>query len=68
MKDFIKHFIRDSGGGWLCISSTVFNGPEGRIQVTLGSVFMPGTNLMGIDLAQLLDEQQEKEKRDGSRV
>ena len=57
MADFMRHFVRQPGGGWMCILEGEFEGPEGRIQVTLGSVFMPGTIFMGVDLSQWLDEQ-----------
>lgn len=62
MNDFIKHFRRASDGAWLCFSNCEWDGPKGRVQVALGSRFMPGTSFMGIDLAKLLDEQCEKNK------
>jgi hypothetical protein len=61
MENFIKHFKREPSGAWTCISDAEFNGPNGRIQVTDGSRFMPGTNFMGVDLAKWLDEQRRKE-------
>jgi hypothetical protein len=64
VKNFIKHFRRREDGGWECMSSADLTAPNGRIQVTQGSIFMPGTIFMGIDLAKLLDEE---DKRRSSR-
>lgn len=57
MHQFIKHFVRDPDGAWRCVSNAEYQGPSGRIQVVAGSRFTRGTNFMGVDLAQLLDEQ-----------
>lgn len=63
MQHFIKHFNREADGAWTCISKAEFNGPNGRIQVSEGSRFTRGTNFMGVDLAQWLDEQRAKESQ-----
>ena len=63
MQGFIKHFIRENGA-WTCVSPAEFNGPNGRIQVAVGSRFTRGTNFMGIDLAEWLDDQYAKDRRD----
>ena len=63
MENFIKRFIRISDGIWECVSFAELAGPNGRIQVTRGTRFTRGTNFMGIDLAELLDRQREKENR-----
>jgi len=57
MENFIKNFIRDANGAWVCVSRAEFKGPNGRIQVAVGSTFTRGTNFMGVDLAEWLDEQ-----------
>ena len=62
MKDFIRHFVRIERGMWTCVRDGEFNGPNGRIQVTVGSTFKQGTNFMGVDLAQWLDEQYDATK------
>jgi hypothetical protein len=41
------------------VEPTTFDGPNGRIQVTPGTAFAPGTTFMGADLAKWLDEQLE---------
>ena len=56
MRDFIKHFVRESDGAWLCVEKATLELPQGRIQVTQGSRFSPGTEFMGIDLAKMLDD------------
>ena len=57
MHNFLKYFVRDWTGAWTCIAPVTFDGPQGRIQVTAGSRFAPGTIFMGVDLAKWLDEQ-----------
>jgi len=57
---FIRYFVRINAGKWTCVRNGEFDGPNGRIQVTVGSTFVRGTNFMGIDLAQWLDEEYEK--------
>jgi hypothetical protein len=57
MKNFIKHFVREGDGSWTCREHATLEGPQGRIQVTPGARFTPGTEFMGIDLAKWLDEQ-----------
>ena len=38
------------------MSPATFTGPGGRIQVTAGSRFYPGTIFMGFDLAKWLEQ------------
>ena len=63
MENFIKHFVRVGPGIWTCVRNGEFITPNGRIQVTVGTTFTRGTNFMGIDLAQWLDEQYDQTKR-----
>jgi len=60
MQNFIKLFVRVAPGMWICVRDGEFNGPLGRVQVTVGSAFTRGTNFMGVDLAEWLDEQYAK--------
>lgn len=62
MDEFATHFCRNPDGSWTCTSDGTFNGPNGRIQVTQGSKFYPGTTFMGFDLAAWLDEQLDGDK------
>jgi hypothetical protein len=57
MQNFIKHFKRDHRGAWLCVSPADVVLPQGRVQVTPGTVFMRGTKFMNLDLAALLEEE-----------
>jgi hypothetical protein len=57
MNELLKVFRRESNGTWLCIQPATFEGPNGRIQVTPGAAFAPGTMFMGADIAKWLDEQ-----------
>ena len=63
MKNFIAHFKKEPSGAWTCVERADLLLPGGRIQVTPGSRFVRGTTFMGIDLAALLDEQDEKDRR-----
>ena len=60
MREFIKHFERDPDGAWVCKSGAELLTPSGRIQVTQGARFTPGTSFMGVDLARWLDEELRK--------
>ena len=66
MQYFIKHFHRDPFGAWLCISPATVDLPDGRIQVTPGSRFTPGTMFMNVDLAALLDKEHFRQAHPGS--
>ena len=62
MERFIKCFRRDAYGVWLCIAPADLQLPQGRVQVTPGSVFTRGTKFMNVELAALLDEQWDLEQ------
>ena len=55
--DFAKHFCKNPDGSWTCISPATLHTPKGRIQVTAGSRFYPGTRFMGFDLAHWLNDE-----------
>jgi hypothetical protein len=58
MQNVIKGFQRNPDGSWTCIAPVTFDGPYGRrIQVTIGSTFVPGTVFMGVDVAKWLSDQ-----------
>jgi len=62
VENFIKHFVRVHSGIWVCVRDGEFTGPNGRIQVAVGSTFTRGTSFMGIDLAEWLDQEYERTK------
>lgn len=61
MENFIKHFERQPDGSWLCISHAEIRTIMGRIQVSQGTHFMPGTVFMAVDIVELLDREQERQ-------
>lgn len=63
MQTFIKSFVRDSQGAWRCIEPATLDLPTGRVQVTPGSVFTRGTMFMNVELARILDEEYERQRR-----
>jgi len=54
--EFANHFCQNADGSWTCMSPATLKGPNGRVQVTAGSRFYPGTIFMGFDLARWLDQ------------
>ena len=62
MQRFIQHFRRDPFGIWICVSAAELNLPGGRIEVTAGSRFAPGTKFMNVDLAAMLEAEYEKQQ------
>jgi len=42
---------------WTCVRNGEIIGPQGRIEVTLGSTFRVGTRFMGVDLATMLEDE-----------
>jgi hypothetical protein len=57
VEDFWKSWRRSDTGTWTCLAASTLDHPDGRIQVTPGTSFAPGTSFMGVDLAAWLDEQ-----------
>jgi|SRR5688572_17154898 len=62
MDNFIKGFRRHPDGSWECIVSSTLDGPNGRIQVTQGTRVSPGTLYMGVDLAEWLEREAERQR------
>ena len=59
MNQFIKHFIRNPDGSWLCVSQALLPGPP-VIAVSPGTRFAPGTMIAGIDVASLLEDEYQR--------
>jgi hypothetical protein len=57
MEQFIKHFRREPGGVWVCVSAATLDLTPGRVQVTPGTRLVIGTKFMNVDLARMLDEE-----------
>jgi hypothetical protein len=62
MEKLSETFRRNSDGSWTCIALASLNGPDGRIQVTPGTTFAPGTIFMGVELVAWLDAQAKTEE------
>jgi len=62
VKDVIDCFERDSPGHWTCTKACEIDLAGRRIQVAVGTRFTHGTRFMGVDIAELLDEQYEKNR------
>jgi hypothetical protein len=58
--DVSSAFWRNQDGSWICIDPVTIEHPQGRLQVSPGTMLMPGILYMGIDLAIWLDEQIKK--------
>ena len=65
MHKFIKHFVREAPGVWTCIEPADLQLPQGRVQVTACTRLTPGSKFMGVELARLLEEQYELDRRQG---
>ena len=63
MQLLAKAFRRNADGSWTCVEAATFDGPNGRIQVALGSTYRRGMMFMGIELAKWLDEQLAKDSK-----
>ena len=56
MMEFLRGFRRNADGSWTCVAPARYSGPDGRLDVTPGTTFTKGTVLMGVHLAQWLDD------------
>jgi hypothetical protein len=63
MHSLAETFRRNADGSWTCIRHATFDGPAGRMQVSPGTTFAPGTLFMNVDLALWLDEEVRGEHR-----
>jgi hypothetical protein len=57
VQDFIQHFTREPDGSWRCKDFAEITTISGRIQVSAGTHFMPGTVFMGVDIVKLLENE-----------
>jgi hypothetical protein len=53
---FAAHFCRNDDGSWTCVSPGTLKTVRGRIDVTPGSRFYPGTTFGGLDVAGWLEQ------------
>ena len=57
MQNFIKAFVRDLDRVWVCVAPAELETVKGRVQVTPGTRFAPGTLFMGIELIGMLEDE-----------
>jgi hypothetical protein len=57
MQNLMKHFVRLGPGTWTCVDDDEYRGPQGRIQITAGTIVTKGKHFMGVDLAALLERE-----------
>ena len=57
MRKFRGHFQRAGLGAWTGTAPTEIALPTGRIQIAPTTRFMRGTTFMGLDIANMLDEE-----------
>ena len=58
MRNFIRHFERERDGVWRCKTFASLHLPEGRkVEIAPLTVLVRGSSFMGLDLAQMLDDQ-----------
>jgi len=55
-QDVRDAFWRNEDGSWICIDGITIDHPRGRVQVSPGTMLLPGSLYMGIDLAHWLEE------------
>ena len=60
MQNFIKSFERGADGGRVCVAPAELKTFKGRVQVTPGTRFAPGTLFMGIDLVGMLEDERKR--------
>ena len=58
MRNFMRGFDREREGVWRCKAFTSLNLPNGqKIEIAPGTVLTRGSRFMGLDVAELLEEQ-----------
>ena len=55
-EEFASCFSRSADESWTCTSAATLFSPRGRLEITEGSRFYPGTTFMGFDFAKWLDQ------------
>ena len=58
--DLRNGFWRNEDGSWICIDPVTIEHPNGRVQVSPGTMLTPGMLFMGVDLAAWLEDELRK--------
>jgi hypothetical protein len=51
-----NYFIRHEDGSWEPLQPFTITGPNGKIQISPGVRFKPGVPFIGLDIAQLCED------------
>ena len=62
----IQIFVRIAPGMWTCIQDGEFRRPGVRIQVPVGTTVIRGTPFMGMDVADVLEEEYRNNNRNAA--
>jgi hypothetical protein len=65
VRNFIKHFERQPDGSWTCKSFAELTTAQGRIQVSEGTRFTPGTVFMAVDIVGMLEQERRRQQSGG---
>jgi hypothetical protein len=57
LHDVRQSFFRNADGSWVCVDPVTIEHPQGRVQVSPGTMITPGVPFMGVDLAAWLEQQ-----------
>ena len=50
-------FEKDPNGDWRCTKAIAIKGPRSQIQITVGMTFTKGIPFMGVDVAELIEQE-----------
>jgi hypothetical protein len=64
--EFLNRFERQPNGAWACTKPINIDGPNGPFTIRAGVSFSPGKSLLGLDLAQELDQMAAEQRLDSS--
>jgi hypothetical protein len=59
-RDVRNAFWRNEDGSWICIDPITIEHPQGRVQVSPGTMLRRGVPFMGVDLVTWLEQQLNK--------
>ena len=53
--DILQHFERHPDGSWVCVEAVSIQTAGGPVEIAPGMTFSYGTNVDGIDVAEMLE-------------
>jgi hypothetical protein len=61
--DFIRHFVRDAFGSWLCIEPAEIRVHDSIVRIAPGTRLTRGTAFGDVELVRVLDEEYRRASR-----